>query len=101
MSTMASDTPKRRPRRKFSDEFKEQAAQLVLDEGKSMAAVPASSIWSRPRSGNRIAAQLESMELFRHEGFSSTPWECVSSAWRGGTRASTGPAIQVVVPPRP
>jgi len=38
MSTMA-DTPKRRPRRKFSEEFKEQAARLVLDEGQSMAAV--------------------------------------------------------------
>ena len=38
MSTMA-DTPKRRSRRKFSEEFKEQAARLVLDEGKSMAAV--------------------------------------------------------------
>jgi len=38
MSTMA-DTPKRRPRRKFSEEFKEQAARLVLDEGKSMAVV--------------------------------------------------------------
>jgi transposase len=39
MSTMAADTPKRRPRRQFSHEFKEQAARLVLDEGKSMAAV--------------------------------------------------------------
>lgn len=39
MSTMGSDTPKRRPRRRFSEEFKEQAARLVLDEGKSMAAV--------------------------------------------------------------
>lgn len=38
MSTMA-DTPKRRSRRKFSEEFKAQAARLVLDEGKSMAAV--------------------------------------------------------------
>jgi transposase-like protein len=33
------DTPKRRPRRKFSDEFKEHAARLVLDDGKSMAVV--------------------------------------------------------------
>jgi len=39
MSTMASDTPKRRSRRKFSEEFKQQAARLVLEEGKSMAAV--------------------------------------------------------------
>src|SRR5262245_6237009 len=39
MSTMAADTPKRRARRQFSDEFKQQAVRLVLDEGKSMAAV--------------------------------------------------------------
>ena len=39
MSTMASDTPKRRPRRKFSEEFKQQAARLVLDQDKSMAEV--------------------------------------------------------------
>jgi transposase len=38
MSTMA-DTSKRRPRRQFSEEFKQQAVRLVLDEGKSMAAV--------------------------------------------------------------
>ena len=38
MSTMA-DMPKRRPRRKFSEDFKQQAARLVLDEGKSMATV--------------------------------------------------------------
>jgi transposase len=39
MSTMADDRPKRRPRRKFSEEFKQQAARLVLDEGKALAAV--------------------------------------------------------------
>jgi transposase len=39
MSTMATDTPKRRPRRTFSEEFKQQAARLVLEEGKSMAEV--------------------------------------------------------------
>ena len=39
MSTMASDTRRRRPRRTFSEEFKQQAARLVIDEGKSMAAV--------------------------------------------------------------
>lgn len=38
MSTMA-DTSKRRARRRFSDDFKTQAVRLVLDEGKSMAAV--------------------------------------------------------------
>ena len=34
------ESPKpRRPRRQFDDEFKEQAVRLVLDEGKSVAAV--------------------------------------------------------------
>ena len=38
MSTMA-DTPKRRrPRRRFDDDFKAQAVRLVLDEGKTVAA---------------------------------------------------------------
>ena len=39
MPTMADDRPKRRPRRKFSEEFKQQAVRLVLEEGKSLAAV--------------------------------------------------------------
>ena len=39
MSDMAIDRAKRRPRRKFSDEFKEQAARLVLDEGQTLAQV--------------------------------------------------------------
>jgi transposase len=34
------DTPKgRRPRRQFDDDFKAQAVRLVLDEGKTVAAV--------------------------------------------------------------
>ena len=39
MSTMAEEKSKRRARRKFTPEFKEQAARLVLDHGKSMAEV--------------------------------------------------------------
>ena len=38
MSRPMADTPKRRPRRQFTDEFKASAARLVLDEGKSVAA---------------------------------------------------------------
>jgi transposase len=34
-----SDTRSRRPRRRFTDEFKQQAVRLVLDEGKSVSAV--------------------------------------------------------------
>ena len=34
-----ADTPKRRPRRRFDDDFKAQAVRLVLDEGKTVNAV--------------------------------------------------------------
>ena len=41
MSTMPTDTPKvkRRPRRRFTEEFKAQTVRLVLDEGKSVTDV--------------------------------------------------------------
>jgi transposase len=38
MSTMA-ETQRRRPRRRFTDDFKQQAVRLVLDEGRSVTAV--------------------------------------------------------------
>ena len=38
MSAMA-DSHSRRARRRFTDEFKQQAVRLVLDEGKSVSAV--------------------------------------------------------------
>ena len=38
MSAMA-ETQSRRPRRRFTDEFKQQAVRLVLDEGKGVTAV--------------------------------------------------------------
>lgn len=38
MSPMA-DAKRRRSRRRFTDEFKQQAVRLVLDEGKSVSAV--------------------------------------------------------------
>ena len=38
MSTMA-DTKSRRARRRFADDFKQQAVRLVLDDGKSVSAV--------------------------------------------------------------
>lgn len=34
-----ANTPKRRPRRRFDDDFKTQAVRLVLDEGKSVPSV--------------------------------------------------------------
>jgi transposase len=34
-----ADTPPRRPRRRFDEEFKAQAVRLVLDDGKSVGSV--------------------------------------------------------------
>ncbi len=39
MSRPMADTPKRRPRRRFDDDFKAQAVRLVLDEGKSVGSI--------------------------------------------------------------
>ena len=39
MSRPMADTPKRRPRRRFDDDFKAQAVRLVLDEGTSVGGV--------------------------------------------------------------
>jgi transposase len=39
MSRPMADTPKRRPRRRFDDDFKAQAVRLVLDEGKGVGSV--------------------------------------------------------------
>lgn len=38
MSKAMADTPKRRARRQFTDEFKASAVHLVLDEGKTVSA---------------------------------------------------------------
>ena len=39
MSRMRSQSPSRRPRRHFTDEYKAGAVRLVIDEGKTVAAV--------------------------------------------------------------
>ena len=39
MSRPMAETPKRRPRRRFDDDFKAQAVRLVLDDGKSVGSV--------------------------------------------------------------
>src|SRR5438270_13052127 len=39
MSRPMADTLKRRPRRRFDDDFKAQAVRLVLDEGNSVGSV--------------------------------------------------------------
>ena len=38
MSRPMADTPKRRPRRQFTDDFKAGAVRLVLEEGKTVGA---------------------------------------------------------------
>jgi hypothetical protein len=40
MSRPMPDTPTRRPRRQFTDEFKASVVRLVLDEGKTVGAAP-------------------------------------------------------------
>src|SRR5580765_992692 len=39
MSRPMAETPPRRPRRRFDEDFKAQAVRLVLDEGKSVGSV--------------------------------------------------------------
>ena len=39
MSRPMAESPKRRPRRRFDDDYKAQAVRLVLDEGKSVGGV--------------------------------------------------------------
>ena len=43
MSRMRSDSRGRRTRRRFSEEFKEGAVRLVLDEGKTVSPIANSS----------------------------------------------------------
>ena len=39
VSRLTAETPKRRPRRRFDDQFRTQAVRLVLDEGQSVRGV--------------------------------------------------------------
>ncbi len=39
MSRMSDQLPRRRPRRRFTDEFKASTVRLVLEEGKTIGAV--------------------------------------------------------------
>src|SRR3982751_2882802 len=61
MSLIASKAPGRRPRRQFSEDFKDGALRLVLDEGKTGGAVAreldltasALSLWVRHAQAER------------------------------------------------
>ena len=75
MSRMASRTSGRRPRRRFTDEFKEGAVHLVLDEGKTVGAVAreldltasALGLWVRQARAERTQGKSGLMKEEREE----------------------------------
>ena len=75
MSRMPSSKPGRRPRRRFSDEFKEGAVRLVLDEGKTVGAAAreldltasALGLWVRHARAERTKGQSGLMKEEREE----------------------------------
>src|SRR5581483_8741382 len=75
MSRPMADTPTRRPRRQFSDEFKEGAVRLVLDEGKTVGAVAreldltasALSLWVQQARAERTKGKSGLMKEEREE----------------------------------
>jgi len=75
MSRMSPSKPARRPRRQFSDEFKEGAVRLVLDEGKSVGAVAreldltasALSLWVQQARAERTKGKSGLMKEEREE----------------------------------
>jgi transposase len=75
MSTMASSSPKRRPRRRFTDDFKAQTVRLILDEGKPIADVArdldlvpsAVSGWVKQAQADRTAGKTGLTSAEREE----------------------------------
>ena len=75
MSRMASSKGGRRLRRQFSDEFKEGAVRLVLDEGKTVGAVAreldltasALSLWVQHARAERTRGKSGLMKEEREE----------------------------------
>lgn len=75
MSRMRSGKEDRRPRRQFSEEFKEGAVRLVLDEGKTVGAVAreldltasALSLWVRQARAERTRGKSGLMKEEREE----------------------------------
>ena len=75
MSRMASRTSGRRPRRRFTDEFKEGAVRLVVDEGKTVGAVAreldltasALGLWVRQARAERTKGKSGLMKEEREE----------------------------------
>ena len=75
MSRMSRRKANRRPRRQFSDEFKDGAVRLVLDEGKTVGAVAreldltasALSLWVRQERAERTQGKSGLMKEEREE----------------------------------
>jgi transposase len=75
MSRMGSSNGGRRTRRQFSDEFKEGAVRLVLDEGKTIGAVAreldltasALSLWVRHAQAERTQGKTGLTKAEREE----------------------------------
>ena len=75
MSRMPKDAQSRGARRQFSDEFKEGAVRLVLDEGKTVGAVAreldltasALSLWVRQARAERTKGKSGLMKEEREE----------------------------------
>ena len=75
MSRMRSSRGGRRPRRQFSDEFKDGAVRLVLDEGKTIGAVAreldltpsALGLWVRQARAERTKGQSGLLKEEREE----------------------------------
>ena len=75
MSRMSSSQSGRRTRRRFSDEFKEGAVRLVLDEGKTVGAVAreldltasALGLWVRHARAERTKGKSGLMKEEREE----------------------------------
>ena len=75
MSRMGSTKTERRPRRRFSEEFKAGAVRLVLDEGRTVGAVAreldltasALSLWVRQAEAERTKGKSGLMKEEREE----------------------------------
>jgi len=75
MARMGSSTARRRVRRRFSEEFKDGAVRLVLDEGKTVGAVAreldltasALSLWVQHTRAERTKGKSGLMQAEREE----------------------------------
>lgn len=75
MSRMSPSKSSRRPRRRFSEEFKDGAVRLVLDDGKTVGAVAreldltasALSLWVRQARAERTKGKSGLMQEEREE----------------------------------